>query len=62
VHAHKVIICARAEYFSALFHSGMREASQKLITIREEIEHNVYVALMSYLYTDKVLSPTTHPD
>lgn len=52
--AHKAILCVRAPYFAALFHSGMREASQRTIVVRSEVESPIYAALLTYLYSDKV--------
>ncbi len=55
--SHKVILCAQTSYFSALFHSGMKEASQKKIILSEDIEYDIYNALLTFLYTDKVRKP-----
>merc|ERR1711959_531459 len=46
-------LCTRCSYFRAMFEGQMKESQQKTVTINN-IGHNVFLALMEYLYTDEI--------
>lgn len=48
--AHKGILCARCEYYRMMFQGGMMESAMKEIK-EDEIEPEVFKALLAYLYT-----------
>lgn len=52
VYAHK-LLCMRCSYFRAMFEGQMKESQQKTVTINS-ISHNVFLALLEYLYTDEI--------
>lgn len=53
VFAHKNIICARSEYFRAMFCGQMQEASQSEVPI-SDVSHSQFLRFLQYLYTDQV--------
>jgi len=52
VHAHKNILFARCEYFRRMFTSGYKESSESSIKI-EDVTYDVFLCVLSYLYTGK---------
>ena len=54
VHAHKMILSNRCEFFAAMFRSGMRETIEGEITL-PNVSKKVFLALMEYVYTDSVV-------
>jgi hypothetical protein len=56
VHAHRVVLAARCEYFRGLFDSGMRDASSHSIAL-DDISYPVFTVLLEYLYTDSFEMP-----
>jgi len=53
VYAHRAILAARSAHFRAMFTSGMKESREKEIKI-SDTRHDVFLALMYFIYTDKV--------
>jgi hypothetical protein len=51
VYAHKAILCARSPYFAAMLLGGLREASQKEITLAEDVRMESFLLVLEYLYT-----------
>jgi len=57
VHATKAHLAARSEHFRALFYGGMRESAASREGREIELpgmQYNVFLALLEYIYTDKV--------
>eukprot|EP00922_Rhytidocystis_sp_ex-Travisia-forbesii_P071339 GHVS01106471.1.p1 GENE.GHVS01106471.1~~GHVS01106471.1.p1 ORF type:complete len:362 (+),score=46.98 GHVS01106471.1:2-1087(+) len=54
VYATRALLAARSEHFRALFYSGMKEACQSADTpvAIEGVSHEVFLAILEYLYTD----------
>jgi len=52
IHAHKVVMCARSEYFRGMFAHGMKEAHASEIII-PDTRYETFLALVEFLYTDK---------
>jgi hypothetical protein len=48
IFAHKAILFARSEYFSALVENGLKESSQPQVTI-PDIKYPVFLAVLEYL-------------
>jgi hypothetical protein len=63
LYAHKVILCARSEYFRRLFLSGMREATE-VVSQMEDVSYEVFSSLLEFIYTDALpnISPTIAVD
>lgn len=62
---HRAILSARCAYFRAMFGAGMREASQPVVELREElITRDAFLALLWWAYTGSVpdLAPETALD
>ena len=62
IHAHRVILIARSEYFRAMLTSGFSEGqkgSSKEITIGDTTPE-AFKALLRYLYTDELHFPDEH--
>lgn len=53
IYAHRAILSQRSEHFAAMFRSGMRESTERIISI-PNISRNVFMLLLEYLYTDRV--------
>jgi len=51
--AHKTILIPRCEYFKSMFESGMKESTEKIVTIAD-IAPDVFKAILEYIYTDDV--------
>lgn len=51
VYAWKGILCARSEFFRAMFHSSLKESSINKITIND-VSHSVFLKIVHYIYTD----------
>jgi len=54
VYANRAILAARSEHFRALFYGGMRESSESNVIVLPDIGYPVFLALLEYIYTDKV--------
>jgi len=63
IFAHRGILSSRSQHFRAMFKSGMRESTEKEITV-EETHYDTFLALMEYLYCDQVegLTPSKAVD
>lgn len=48
--AHRLILCAGSEYFSAMFTSGLRETNQSEVEL-QYVDGNALNALVQYCYT-----------
>jgi RCC1 and BTB domain-containing protein len=53
IHAHRAILSQRCEHFAAMFRSGMRESTERVIPI-PNISRQAFLQLLEYLYTDSV--------
>jgi RCC1 and BTB domain-containing protein len=53
IFAHRSILAARCDHFSAMFSSGMRESIEREIHINN-MSDTVFLLLLEYLYTDHV--------
>ncbi|PRP79359.1 hypothetical protein PROFUN_12909, partial [Planoprotostelium fungivorum] len=54
VFAHKNILATRSEHFNALISNRMRESYQDTIEM-SDVDHQVFLIVMEYLYTDYVV-------
>jgi hypothetical protein len=64
IYAHKVVLCAQSEYFSAMFGGGMRESGAAEVTINETRFH-VFLSMLEFLYTGQIHDTDVtdlHPD
>eukprot|EP00698_Gefionella_okellyi_P003901 TRINITY_DN13614_c0_g1_i1.p1 TRINITY_DN13614_c0_g1~~TRINITY_DN13614_c0_g1_i1.p1 ORF type:complete len:489 (-),score=78.90 TRINITY_DN13614_c0_g1_i1:38-1504(-) len=52
IYAHKVLLCARSEYFKSMFTVGMREARSAEVVI-PDTRYETFLSLIEFLYTDK---------
>lgn len=52
IHAHKLLLFARCEYFRRMFTSGYRESSDACITI-PDVTYDAFLCVLSFLYTGK---------
>ena len=50
--AHKNILFARCEYFRRMFTSGYKESSDASVSL-PDISYEVFLCVLSYLYTGK---------
>jgi hypothetical protein len=55
VYAHKIML-TRCSYFKAMLSSNMRETTQRVVRL-EQVRHPIFLALLTYLYTDSVDVP-----
>jgi len=53
IHAHKIMLCARSEYFSTIFEAAFAERRQSTIALKE-IKLSSFVDLLNYLYTNEI--------
>jgi RCC1 and BTB domain-containing protein len=53
IYAHRAIISKRSDTFAAMFRSGMRESTERVITL-PNISKSTFLLLLEYLYTDTV--------
>lgn len=54
MHAHRLILVARSEYYRAMFRSGFEEAHTKRITIHKpDVSPNVFSEVLRFLYCAK---------
>ena len=53
IYAHRAILAQRCDHFAAMFRSGMREASERMVPI-PDISRKVFLLLLEYIYTDAV--------
>ena len=56
VYAHRAILAQRCDFFASMFRSGMRESTERTITIPNVRKH-IFVLLLEYLYTDTIQVP-----
>lgn len=54
IHAHRLILTTRSEYFRTMFLSGMREGTSKAPIEISEVSHATFLKVLEYLHTDKV--------
>jgi hypothetical protein len=59
IYAHRAILSQRSEHFAAMFRSGMRESSERVIPI-PAISRQAFLLLLEYLYTDSVKVEVEH--
>ena len=59
VYAHKALLAQRSNHFAAMFRSGMRESTERVIPI-PNMSRAVFLLLMEYLYTDAVKIDLEH--
>lgn len=50
IHAHRCVLYCRAKYFRNMFETGMRESTQKEISI-PDLSYSVFLSVLEYLYT-----------
>lgn len=53
IYAHKIILCARSEYFRKMFDSGMKESKTNQIYIFDTT-YDTYLEFLEYIYTGDV--------
>jgi len=53
-HAHRAVLGVRCDHFAALFHSGMRDAQDRVIEVIPPCEPQSFRDFLVYLYTDRV--------
>ncbi|CAP23503.1 LOW QUALITY PROTEIN: Protein CBR-KEL-1, partial [Caenorhabditis briggsae] len=53
IHAHRIILSASSSYFRAMFTGGLREASQRVVPIKE-VDVEVLSQLIDYMYTGRM--------
>eukprot|EP00522_Entomoneis_paludosa_P015141 CAMPEP_0172461150 /NCGR_PEP_ID=MMETSP1065-20121228/39564_1 /TAXON_ID=265537 /ORGANISM="Amphiprora paludosa, Strain CCMP125" /LENGTH=675 /DNA_ID=CAMNT_0013216385 /DNA_START=12 /DNA_END=2039 /DNA_ORIENTATION=- len=58
IHAHRVILTGKCEFFATMFRAGMRESSSTengppIIPI-PNVRYDIFLLVLNYLYTDKV--------
>jgi RCC1 and BTB domain-containing protein len=53
VYAHRAVLSQRCEHFAAMFRSGMRETTEKTISI-PGLSKRTFLQLLEYIYTDFV--------
>jgi hypothetical protein len=51
--AHKIVLCARSEFFKSLLTGGLAESQEKIVPVKE-IEPAVFKSLIEFCYTDDV--------
>ncbi|CAG9764037.1 unnamed protein product [Ceutorhynchus assimilis] len=61
LHAHKVILAARSEYFRALLYGGLKESNQPEI-ILHDAPLNAFKILLKYIYTGHMFLMTLKED
>ena len=54
IYAHKAILAAQCDQFSAMFSGGMRESGMAEIPIQGEWSHSAFLAMLEFLYTGSV--------
>lgn len=59
VFAHKLLLM-RCSYFRALFLGDMRESRAAVICIDHDVQHEIFLLILEYLYTDHVSIPLTN--
>jgi RCC1 and BTB domain-containing protein len=53
VYAHRAILSQRCDHFAAMFRSGMRESTERTISL-PNISKTTFLLLLEYIYTDSV--------
>jgi hypothetical protein len=51
--AHRVVLVRKCPFFGAMFRTGMRESTEKLIRI-DDVSSAIFLLILEYLYTDKI--------
>lgn len=59
IRAHRLILAAASDYFSAMFTSPLNEAHQEEIEILG-VDPNALIALVSYCYSGEKVQPLLH--
>lgn len=53
VYAHRAILAQRCEHFAAMFRSGMRESTERIIPMPNSSKR-IFLLLLEYIYTDAI--------
>lgn len=61
LHAHKIILASRSEYFRALLYGGMKESNQSEIVL-EDAPAKAFAILLKYIYTGRMYLMTLKED
>ena len=56
VYAHRAILIQRSHLFRAMFRSGMRESTERVISISSDIRKPIFLLLLEYIYTNTVVT------
>ncbi|KAL7559786.1 hypothetical protein ACA910_019786 [Epithemia clementina (nom. ined.)] len=56
VYAHRSILIQRSHLFRAMFRSGMRESTERVISISSDIRKSIFLLLLEYIYTNTVVT------
>jgi speckle-type POZ protein len=52
IHAHKLVLLARSQYFTTMFHSDFKESKEKVVEIKEDEE--LFKQMIQIFYTNDV--------
>lgn len=61
IYAWKGILCARSEFFRAMFCSSLKESSTTKIIIND-VSYSVFLKIIQYIYTDRLYTNTLNLD
>ena len=53
IHAHRIVLSAASDYFSAMFTNNVREANQMEIKM-QDVDPTAMSQLIEYMYTGKI--------
>jgi len=53
IHAHRVLLSARSDYFHTIFEAAFKERGQSFIPL-QDIKEDVFTPLLTYLYTNEI--------
>jgi GTPase SAR1 family protein len=53
IFAHRAVLCARSEYFRAMFKAGFKESTSSVLEI-DDCDYDTYFTLLKYYYLDKL--------
>ena len=59
IHAHRIVLSAASDYFSAMFTSDVREATMEEIQLKE-VDPDALASLVHYMYTGEVILHYRH--